>query len=155
LVVFQGDLMEIPISHVAGLRVPAEEDHRVINARQRSQLRNITRFMSLAVLQERRVCTHGAHAEDKCDPAETEPDSSGCHLQSSPRDCGSSGPQTGEYQPALQMAWETLRVVAHGSEPRPTRTGAAWNRDHLRTSIFAGTTCGTKAPAVSWPMASI
>jgi len=52
------------------------------------------------------------------------------------------------------MAWETLRLLADGIEPRPTRTGAAWNRDHLRTSISAGTPCGTKAPAVSWPTAS-
>ncbi len=41
------------------------------------------------------------------------------------------GSATGEYQSELQTAWETLRLLAHGIEPRPTRKGAAWNRDQL------------------------
>ena len=39
---------------------------------------------------------------------------------------------SGEYQSELQTAWETLRLLAHGIEPRPTRTGAAWNRKQLQ-----------------------
>jgi integrase len=42
------------------------------------------------------------------------------------------GSATGAYQPELQTAWETLRLLAHGIEPRPTRTGAAWNREQLQ-----------------------
>jgi len=38
------------------------------------------------------------------------------------------GSASGEYQSELQTAWETLRLLAHGIEPRPTRSGAAWNR---------------------------
>ena len=41
------------------------------------------------------------------------------------------GTATGEYQPELQTAWETLRLRAHGIEPRPTRKGAAWNREQI------------------------
>src|SRR5215471_8779290 len=42
------------------------------------------------------------------------------------------GTASGEYQPELQTAWETLRLLAYGVEPRPTRRGAEWNRDQLR-----------------------
>jgi integrase len=42
------------------------------------------------------------------------------------------GTANGAYQPELQTAWETLRLLAHGIEPRPTRKGAAWNRDQLQ-----------------------
>jgi hypothetical protein len=42
------------------------------------------------------------------------------------------GSATGAHQPELQTAWETLRLLAHGIEPRPTRTGAAWNREQLQ-----------------------
>jgi integrase len=41
------------------------------------------------------------------------------------------GSASGEYQAELQTAWETLRLLAHGIEPRPTRKGAAWNREQL------------------------
>src|SRR5438552_18312534 len=34
--------------------------------------------------------------------------------------------------PELETAWETLRVLAHGIEPRSTRKGAAWNREQLQ-----------------------
>jgi len=43
------------------------------------------------------------------------------------------GSATGVHQPELQTAWETLRLLAHAIEPKPTRTGTAWNREHLRT----------------------
>jgi integrase len=42
------------------------------------------------------------------------------------------GTVNGEYQPELQTAWETLRLLGHDIEPRATRTGAAWNREQLR-----------------------
>ena len=42
------------------------------------------------------------------------------------------GSAKGSYQPELQTAWETLRLLAHGIEPRPTRKGAAWNREQLQ-----------------------
>src|SRR5207253_7747230 len=42
------------------------------------------------------------------------------------------GTAVGEYQPELQTAWETLRLLAYGIEPRSTRSGAAWNREQLR-----------------------
>jgi integrase len=42
------------------------------------------------------------------------------------------GSMTGAYQPELQTAWETLRLLAHGVEPRPTRKGAEWNREQLQ-----------------------
>lgn len=41
------------------------------------------------------------------------------------------GTATGQYQPELQTAWETLRLLAHRIEPRSARTGAAWNREQL------------------------
>jgi integrase len=41
------------------------------------------------------------------------------------------GTATGAYQPELQTAWETLRLLAHGIVPRSTRKGAAWNREQL------------------------
>jgi integrase len=42
------------------------------------------------------------------------------------------GTAAGEYQSELQTAWETLRLLAHGIQPKPTRIGAAWNRDQLQ-----------------------
>jgi integrase len=42
------------------------------------------------------------------------------------------GSATGGYQPELQTGWETLRLLAHGIEPRPTRSGLEWNREQLR-----------------------
>src|SRR3989475_9076192 len=42
------------------------------------------------------------------------------------------GSGSGEYQSELQTAWETLRLLAHGIEPRSTRKGAAWNREQLQ-----------------------
>jgi hypothetical protein len=42
------------------------------------------------------------------------------------------GTTAGEYQPELQTAWETLRLLAHGVQPKATRTGATWNREQLR-----------------------
>jgi integrase len=41
------------------------------------------------------------------------------------------GSANGAYQPNIQMAWETLRLLANGTEPRPGREGAQWNREQL------------------------
>jgi integrase len=42
------------------------------------------------------------------------------------------GTETGAYQPNIQTAWETLRLLAHGIEPKAGRQGAEWNRDQLQ-----------------------
>ena len=42
------------------------------------------------------------------------------------------GSETGAYQPNIQTAWETLRLLAHGVEPRPGRKGVEWNREQLQ-----------------------
>jgi integrase len=41
------------------------------------------------------------------------------------------GSATGAYQPNIQTAWETLRLLANGIEPKPGRQGAQWNREQL------------------------
>jgi integrase len=41
------------------------------------------------------------------------------------------GSATGAYQPNIQTAWETLRLLAHGIDPKPGREGAQWNREQL------------------------
>ena len=41
------------------------------------------------------------------------------------------GSATGAYQPNIQTAWETLRLLANGIEPKPGREGAQWNREQL------------------------
>jgi integrase len=41
------------------------------------------------------------------------------------------GSTIGTYQPNIQTAWETLRVLALGSTPRPERAGPGWSRRQL------------------------
>jgi integrase len=41
------------------------------------------------------------------------------------------GSGTGAYQPNIQTAWETLRLLGNGIEPKPGREGAPWNREQL------------------------
>jgi len=41
------------------------------------------------------------------------------------------GSATGAYQPNIQTAWESLRLLANGVEPKPGREGAQWNREQL------------------------
>jgi integrase len=41
------------------------------------------------------------------------------------------GSEPGVFQPNIQTAWETLRLLAHGIKPRAGRDGADWNREHL------------------------
>ena len=40
--------------------------------------------------------------------------------------------ESGSYQENIQTAWETLRLLAHGIEPKPSREGAVWNREQLQ-----------------------
>lgn len=42
------------------------------------------------------------------------------------------GAETGEYQPNIQTAWETLKLLAYDCQPKPGREGVAWNREQLR-----------------------
>jgi len=42
------------------------------------------------------------------------------------------GSETGAYQPNIQTAWETLKLLSYGHEPRPGREGVAWNREQLQ-----------------------
>ena len=42
------------------------------------------------------------------------------------------GSASGACQPNIQTAWETLKLLAYGYEPRPGREGAAWNREQLQ-----------------------
>ncbi len=41
------------------------------------------------------------------------------------------GSPSGARQPNIQTAWETLRLLANGVEPKPGREGAQWNREQL------------------------
>jgi integrase len=41
------------------------------------------------------------------------------------------GSASGARQPNIQTAWETLRLLANGIEPKPGREGAQWNRKQL------------------------
>jgi hypothetical protein len=42
------------------------------------------------------------------------------------------GSAAGEYQPNIQTAWETLKLLANGFEPRRGEGGIAWNQERLR-----------------------
>ena len=41
------------------------------------------------------------------------------------------GSANGTYQPNIQTAWETLRLLAYGIEPKSGKEGAAWNQERL------------------------
>ena len=41
------------------------------------------------------------------------------------------GSPTGAYQSNIQTAWETLRLLGNGIEPKPGKEGAQWNREQL------------------------
>jgi integrase len=41
------------------------------------------------------------------------------------------GSTNGAYQPNIQTAWETLRLLANGVEPKPGKEAAQWNREQL------------------------
>ena len=41
------------------------------------------------------------------------------------------GSETGAYQPNIQTAWETLKLLAYGYKPKTGRTGGVWNRVQL------------------------
>ena len=42
------------------------------------------------------------------------------------------GSTNGEYQPTIQTAWETLKLLANGITPKPAKEGAEWNAEQLR-----------------------
>jgi integrase len=42
------------------------------------------------------------------------------------------GSVNGEHQPTIQTAWETLKLLANGIEPRSEKEGEAWNRQQLQ-----------------------
>ena len=42
------------------------------------------------------------------------------------------GSVNGAYQPTIQTAWETLKLLANGIEPRPDKEGTEWNAEQLR-----------------------
>jgi integrase len=42
------------------------------------------------------------------------------------------GTANGTYQPNIQTAWETLRLLANGAEPKSGKEGAVWNQEQLR-----------------------
>ena len=54
---------------------------------------------------------------------------SGARHSDPTRSC--SAAPTAAYQPNIQTAWETLRLLANGIEPKPGREGAQWNREQL------------------------
>jgi integrase len=41
------------------------------------------------------------------------------------------GSANGSHQPNIQTAWETLRLLANGVEPKPGREETQWNREQL------------------------
>ena len=42
------------------------------------------------------------------------------------------GSTHGAYQPTIQTAWETLKLLAHGLEPKAGEEGVKWNAEQLR-----------------------
>jgi integrase len=42
------------------------------------------------------------------------------------------GSESGAYQPNIQTAWETLKLLAYGYKPKTGRTGSVWNREQLQ-----------------------
>jgi integrase len=42
------------------------------------------------------------------------------------------GSINGEYQPTIQTAWETLKLLANGITPKAGKEGAEWNAEQLR-----------------------
>jgi len=42
------------------------------------------------------------------------------------------GSTNGEYQPTIQTAWETLKLLANGIAPKPGKEGMQWNAEQLR-----------------------
>jgi integrase len=42
------------------------------------------------------------------------------------------GSTNGEYQPTIQTAWETLKLLANGITPKPGKEGVEWNAEQLR-----------------------
>jgi integrase len=43
------------------------------------------------------------------------------------------GSSTGTYQPTIQTAWETLKLLANGLKPKAGKEGAKWNSEQLQS----------------------
>jgi hypothetical protein len=65
------------------------------------------------------------------------------------------GSATGACQPNIQTAWETLKLLAYGYEPKAVEKAPHGTVNSSSASISAGTTCDTKAPVGCSPTASI
>jgi integrase len=55
------------------------------------------------------------------------------------------GSATGAYQPNIQTAWETLRLLVHGIDPKPGREERNGIESSSNGSTSVGTTCVTRA----------
>jgi integrase len=64
------------------------------------------------------------------------------------------GTANGTYQPNFQTAWETLRLLAYGLEPKPGKEGAAWNQEQLRRIDLRWHDLRHEGAAGCWPTAS-
>ena len=64
------------------------------------------------------------------------------------------GAETGEYQPNIQTAWETLKLLAYDYEPKPGRAGVDWNREQLRRIDLRWHDLRHEGPAGCSPTAS-
>jgi hypothetical protein len=65
------------------------------------------------------------------------------------------GSTNGTYQPNIQTAWESLKLLAYGVEPKPGRSVQHGTKSNCDGSTSAGTTCGTRAPVACWQTESI
>jgi hypothetical protein len=64
------------------------------------------------------------------------------------------GSTNGAYQPTIQTAWETLKLLANGIEPKAARRERNGTRNKCDASTCGGTTSGTRGPVGCWRMAS-
>jgi len=60
------------------------------------------------------------------------------------RDAFVFGSVNGAYQPNIQTAWETLRLLAHDIEPKPGKRERHGTKSNSARSTCGGTTCATK-----------
>ena len=63
------------------------------------------------------------------------------------------GSESGGYQPNIQTAWETLKLLAYGSELSQAARALPGIGNNSSASTCAGTTCGTRALAACSPTA--
>jgi hypothetical protein len=63
------------------------------------------------------------------------------------------GSACGAHQPTIQTAWETLKLLANGIEPKRGKEGWNGTESSCNESTCGGTTFVTRAPADCWPTA--